>query len=868
MTALADERTDMKRNVIGILAHVDSGKTTLSEAVLYSTGRLRNLGRVDHRDSFLDNNQIERDRGITIFSKQAEIEWKNCAFSLIDTPGHVDFSSETERTLQVLDYAILVISGTDGVQSHTETLAKLLDSYGVPMFVFINKMDISHFSREDIMSNLHSRLGDGFVDFSSGEGESFFEDLAVCSDEIMQEYLENGKISDDTVSSAVAARKLYPCYFGSALKLDGVEAFLDGMGRYTICRDFVSEFGAKVYKISEDDRGNRLTHMKITGGRLDVKALISGITDDREWEEKINEIRIYSGDKYNMVQWAEQGMVCAVTGLSETYAGQGLGRETDSASLSLEPVFSYRVRLPEGVSESSAYMTLKKLNQEETQLNIYWDAHLREIRMQLMGEVQIEVLRRIIQERFDLEVEFEQGGIIYKETIAEKVEGVGHYEPLRHYAEVHLILEPGKPGSGLTFSSKCREDQLDINWQRLIMTHLKEKTHIGVLTGSPITDMHIILAAGRAHQKHTDGGDFRQATYRAVRHGLRNTPSILLEPWYSFVIEVPSENIGRVMNDIQQMRGTFEPPETTGEYSVLKGSAPVETVRDYQRDIISFTRGKGRMNCTLKGYEPCSVSEEIINNIAYDCDGDVDNTADSVFCSHGSSLVVKWDQVYEHMHIESVLKEREEAEYIPTERVRKFDATAVSDDELMMIFERTFGKPKEKPYERKTKKASADSSNYKGKASNHRVFDGPEYMLVDGYNIIFAWKSLSDIAKDNIDLARTQLINRLVNYKAVRGCELIVVFDAYKVKNNPGYIEKINDISVVYTKEAETADSYIEKVSHKLSKTNTVRVATSDGLEQLIILGNGALRVPASAFEKEVCAVENAISDFLNNQKL
>ncbi|MBQ8526504.1 MAG: NYN domain-containing protein [Clostridia bacterium] len=855
----------MKRNVIGILAHVDSGKTTLSEAMLYTTGKLRSLGRVDHRDSFLDNNQIERDRGITIFSKQAEMELDNSLFTLIDTPGHVDFSSETERTLQILDYAILVISGTDGVQSHTETLWKLLSGYGVPVFVFINKMDISHFDRAELIKNLQSRLGDGFVDFSAGDSEAFFEEMSMCSDEIMHEYLEEGKISGDAVCAAIAARKAFPCYFGSALKLDGVQEFLQGIDRYTLDKKRNNVFGAKVYKISEDDRGNRLTHMKITGGSLDVKTLLSGTTEDEPWEEKVNEVRIYSGEKYTMVQTAEQGMVCAVTGLTKTFAGQGLGNETDSASLSLEPVFSYKVRLPEGVSESSAYMTLKKLNQEETQLHVYWDAHLREIRMQLMGEVQIEVLRRIIAERFDLDVEFEQGGIIYKETILGTVEGVGHYEPLRHYAEVHLILEPGKPGSGLTFTSKCREDQLDINWQRLIMTHLKEKTHVGVLTGSPITDINIILAAGRAHQKHTDGGDFRQATYRAVRHGLRNSESVLLEPWYSFVIEVPAENIGRVMNDIGQMRGSFEPPETLGEMSVLKGSAPVETIRDYQREIISFTRGKGRMTCSLKGYEPCSVADEVIARMAYDCDGDLDNTADSVFCSHGASIVVKWDQVYDHMHIESVLRQRQEVTYVPQERTRKFDAASVSDDELMMIFERTFGKPKEKVYERKLKKASADSKPHHGKP--RQLPDGPEYLLVDGYNIIFAWKSLADIARDNIDLARNQLINRLINYRAVRGCELIVVFDAYKVKNNPGYLEKVNGISVVYTKEAETADTYIEKVSHKLSRTNTVRVATSDGLEQLIILGNGALRVPASAFEKEMCAVEAAIEDFLKNQR-
>lgn len=854
----------MKRNVIGILAHVDSGKTTLSEAMLYTTGKLRNLGRVDHRDSFLDNNQIERDRGITIFSKQAEMELGGSSVTLIDTPGHVDFSSETERTLQILDYAILVISGTDGVQSHTETLWKLLKSYGVPVFVFINKMDISHFGKDDILANLSSRLGEGFVDFSSGENEDFFEELSMHSEEIMDSFLGCGEVDELCISAAIASRKVFPCYFGSALKLDGVAEFLNGIDRYMLGKTVRPEFGAKVYKIFEDDRGNRLTHMKITGGNLDVKSVLSGVTDGEQWEEKVNEVRIYSGEKYTSVQTAVTGSVCAVTGLTMTYAGQGLGAEDDSASLSLEPVFSYRVRLPEGVSESSAYMTLKKLNQEETQLHIYWDTHLREIRVQLMGEVQIEVLRRIIAERFDLEVEFEQGGIIYKETIADTVEGVGHYEPLRHYAEVHLILEPGERGSGLKFTSKCREDQLDINWQRLIMTHLSEKTHLGVLTGSPITDINITLAAGRAHQKHTDGGDFRQATYRAIRHGLRNAQSVLLEPWYSFAIEVPSENIGRVMNDIRQMRGSFEPPETLGEMSVLTGSAPVETIRDYQREIISFTRGKGRMTCALKGYEPCDIADEVIANIGYDCDGDLENPADSVFCSHGTSLVVRWDEVYDHMHIESVLKPVTETVYAPSGPARCFDASSVSDDELMMIFERTFGKPREKVYERKLKKASADSKPHNNKSKT--VFDGPEYVLVDGYNIIFAWKSLSDVAKDNIDLARTRLINRLINYKAVRGCELIVVFDAYKVKNNPGYLEKVNGISVVYTKEAETADSYIEKVSHKLSKTNTVRVATSDGLEQLIILGNGALRIPASAFEKEMLAVEAAIEDYLKNQ--
>ena len=855
-----------KRLSVGILAHVDSGKTTLSESMLYLAGSIRKQGRVDHKDSFLDNNHIERERGITIFSKIAVMDMPGGTCYLLDTPGHIDFSSEMERTLQVLDYAILVISGSDGVQSHTETLWRLLENYNIPTFIFINKMDLGFRTKEELMSELGSRLGTGCVDFSAdADKDAQLEELAMCDEDIMEEYL-GGQVSHRSICDAVMSRKVFPCCFGSALKNQGVEHFMDVLDTYTIAPPVKNTFGAKVYKISEDDRGNRLTHIKITGGSLDVKTELEG-DKGGHWVEKINEIRIYNGEKYTSVQTAPQGTVCAVTGLTQAQCGDGLGSETDSVNLSLEPVFSYKVILPEGVSDSAAYMTLKKLNDEETKLNVVWNAHLREIHMQLMGEVQTEIIRRIIKERFDMDVEFEQGGIIYKETISDTVEGVGHYEPLRHYAEVHLVMEPGEPGSGVRISSKCRDDRLDINWQRLILTHLTEKTHLGVLTGSPITDINITLTAGRAHQKHTEGGDFRQATYRAVRHGLRNATSVLLEPWYSFVITVPRDSVGRVMNDISNMGGSFNTDSDDGDLCTMSGYAPVVKIRDYQKEIISFTKGRGRMSCTLDGYRPCSDAESIIAELGYDCDSDVDNTADSVFCSHGTSVIVKWNEVYDNMHIESTLKTADDMPDVSEVVVKNFDVKSVSDDELNRIFEMTFGKPKEKAYVPRTKLPTAASQ---GGDQKKKVRAGhttkPEYILVDGYNIIFAWKALSDMARDNIDLARHTLINRLVNYRAVKGCELLIVFDAYKVKNNPGYLEQQNGISIVYTKEAETADSYIEKTSHKLAGQYTVRVATSDGLEQMIILGNGALRVPASAFEKEVLAVEQSISDFLRNQ--
>lgn len=860
----------MRRITVGILAHVDSGKTTLSESMLFESGRIRKQGRVDHGDSFLDNNAIERDRGITIFSKQAELRTGDgTCLTLLDTPGHVDFCAETERTLAVLDCAILVISAADGVQSHTETLWRLLGGYGLPVFVFVNKMDLEHRAKGEIMNELCEKFGGGCIEFSPDwrSNSDRCEEIAMCDDGIMEKYLDNGTISDDDIRTAVTARKIFPCVFGSALKNDGVAEFMQLISACAAPKSFRSDFGARVYKISEDERGARLTHMKITGGKLRVKEVLSGITDGVEWDGKVNEIRIYSGAKYESVKEAEQGTVCTVTGLDKTYAGQGLGFESDSAPLTLEPVFSYRVKILDGTSDSAALMMLKKLGEEETQLNVVWNPHLRQINIELMGSVQLEVLRRIIDERFGIKVEFEQGGIVYKETIIGKAEGVGHYEPLRHYAEVHLLLEQGKPGSGLSFASRCRDDELDVNWQRLVLTHLKEKTHLGVLTGSPITDMSITLVSGRAHIKHTDGGDFRQATYRAVRQGLRNAQSVLLEPWFDFVIDVPSENIGRVMSDITRMDGRFEPPLTDGESARLVGSAPVAAIRDYRSELVSFTRGTGRMTSSFRGYEPCRDAERVIAEIGYDCDADVDNTGDSVFCSHGGSVIVKWDEVYEHMHLPSVFAQKSSDTAAQSANVRKkFDPTAVSDEELNRICERTFGKPREKVMKKQLKKPSAQGGSSKGKRSGKApICSGPEYLLVDAYNIIFAWESFKTAAADNVDLAREQLVNRLINYRAVKGCELIAVFDAYRVKGGTGSIESRNGISIVYTKEAETADTYIERVSHELAREHRVRVATSDGPEQMIIVGNGALRVSAAAFEKEVEAVERAIEEYLSD---
>lgn len=844
-----------KRITIGIVAHVDSGKTTLSEAMLYNSGKIRRLGRVDHKDSYLDNNEIERDRGITVFSKQAVFEHEDTIFTLLDTPGHADFGAEAERTLSVLDYAVLVISAPEGVQSHTRTLWQLLERYSVPTFVFINKTDISPYEKGELMDMIRDKLTENIIDFSDNTDIKHSEDVAICSEEMMEELL-NGCISHDSLCRAIKGRKFFPAVFGSALKNSGVEEIMHILSHYTIFSQGTQEFGAKVFKISYDDKGTRLTHIKVTSGSLKVKSIIKC----GEADEKINEIRVYSGNKYEMISEAYTGCVCAVTGLENSAVGRNLGCEKDSLSLMLEPVFNYTVKILSPVNDAEALEAFRKLSQEETKLSVSWNEASKQISVRLMGEIQTEVLTRVVEERFGFKVEFERASVIYKETIADTVEGVGHYEPLRHYAEVHLILSPGKRGSGITFQSKCREDFLATNWQRLILTHLAEKTHIGVLTGSPITDICITLASGKAHLKHTDGGDFRQATYRAVRHGLKNAKSVLLEPWYDAIIEIPSDNVGRVLNDISNMGGSFSPPETHGEMCIINASAPVSKIQFYQSEILSFTKGMGSMSCSLKGYMPCQNEEEVIEKIGYDSDADVENTADSVFCSHGSACIVKWNEVYDNMHLESALKAKTEEEFTPITRTKNFDARLISQDEIDRIFEMTFGKA-DKP--KQTVKNRTGDVKYKGKPVQFKE----EYILVDGYNIIFAWGELKKLANKDINLARETLITRLVNYNAIKDVNLAIVFDAYKVKGGLGEVEKVNGISVIYTKEAETADSYIEKASHTLAKDYNVKVATSDSLEQIIIMGAGAMRISAKDFEKEVSLVEESIKKYISDQK-
>ncbi len=845
-----------KRIVIGITAHVDSGKTTLSEAMLYRSGEIRSLGRVDHKDAFLDTDAIEKERGITIFSKQAVFSYKDTVFTLLDTPGHVDFSAETERTLRVLDYAVLVVSASEGVQSHTETIWKLLADYNVPVFVFVNKTDISERSSGEIIDELKNRLGDGFVDFSENPD---FEELALCDESCLEEFM-NGSVKDETIRDCVIRRKVFPCVFGSALKLNGVDKFLDTLEKYTHDKNKAAAFGAKVFKVTHDERGARLTHMKITGGVIRIRDELQAETDGNKWSEKVNGIRIYSGAKYKNAEEAFAGDVCAVSGLSYTFAGQGLGFEPDSENPFLEPVFSYSVILPEGFDTHKALVMLKSLEEEDPTLKIEWSEQLRQIRIRLMGNIQLEVLKRIIYERYNLPVTFGKGGIAYKETIQEDAYGVGHYEPLRHYAEVHLLLEPLKTGSGLVFDTKCSEEDLDKNWQRLILTHLAEKTHLGVLTGSPITDIKISLMAGRAHLKHTEGGDFRQATYRAVRQALMNAESVLLEPWYSFSLYVPSENVGRAMTDIQNMGGRFSSPETTGEYATIKGEVPVSEISEYMSEIAGYTKGRGRLSCTFKGYEECHNAQEIIEKAGYNPEQDLENTADSVFCDHGAGFVVKWDKVPEYMHIDCALLKEEEYVESP---VREYIKTVATDEELLRIFEKTYG-----PVKRVLHSALETKKPLKTKVPKSKItFKGDEYLLIDGYNVLYAWDELKSLAKDNLEHARKRLTDIVCNYQGFKQTNVILVFDAYKVKGNHGEVEKVHGVDVVYTKEAETADMYIEKVTRKLSKNHRVRVATSDNLEQLIILGGGAVRVSAEAFKKEVWEAEEEIRSFLKTME-
>ena len=877
---------DGKKLVIGILAHVDAGKTTLSEGLLYVSGSIRKAGRVDHKDSFLDTDVQERSRGITIFSKQAEISWKELDITLLDTPGHVDFSAEMERTLQVLDYAVLVISGTDGIQGHVETLWRLLLRYKLPVFLFVNKMDRPDTDREALLLELKERLGSQCIDFSGADSpedhEDFLENVAVCDEKLLERYLEQGTVEKEEIAKLIAKRAVFPCYFGSALKMEGVEAFLDGLSDYCLPRSYPEDFGARVYKIGRDAAGRRLTYLKVTGGCLKVKQSLSG--EDGAWEEKIEQIRIYSGVKYTTVQEAVAGTVCAVTGLEKTHSGEGLGFEKESLSPVLAPVLTYRVNIPADRDVHTVYKDLCKLEEEEPQLHVLWRAETGEIHVQLMGEVQTEILKNLIKERFGVAVEFDVGSIVYKETIQTIVEGVGHYEPLRHYAEVHLLMEPGEAGSGLVFDTACSEDELDRNWQRLVLTHLEEKEHLGILTGSPITDMKITLVAGRAHLKHTEGGDFRQATYRAVRHGLHRAQCVLLEPVYEFRLELPSSMIGRAMTDIQAMHGKFEAPLTQGETVVLTGTAPVAAMRGYQTEVISYSGGSGRLFCSLKGYEPCHNTEEVIAAVGYDADRDLDNPASSVFCSHGAGHVVEWQEVEEYMHIESAFREtlagRKET---PTDRKGNYD-TSVScerafslaeEKELEEIFNRTYGTGNRDGLDRKQSKHQypGDPKVIRAKQETfedrevRKPIQKEDYLLVDGYNIIFAWEELSELAEDNLDGARGRLMDILSNYQGYRKMTLILVFDAYKVRGGLGSVSTYHNIHVVYTKEAETADQYIEKVTHEIGRKHRVTVATSDGLEQMIIMGQGAKRMSAAELKEEIMSTNQELRELILNRK-
>ena len=846
-----------KHIVLGILAHVDSGKTTLSEAMLYRSGAIRKLGRVDHKDAFLDTDALEKARGITIFSKQALLTAGSTDITLLDTPGHVDFSTETERTLQVLDYAVLVVSGTDGVQSHTETLWRLLRRYHVPTFVFVNKTDLPGKSKEELLAQLNHRLGEGFVDFGMPQADRD-DALALCDENLMNRMLEAGLLTDAEIIPAIARRHVFPCWFGAALKLEGVDALLAGLDTYTRPAPALDAFGAKVFKLSQDEQGTRLTWLRVTGGTLKVKAQLTGESDGGPWAEKANQLRLYSGVKYTLAEEVGPGQVCAVTGLTQAHPGEGLGAERDSDLPVLEPVLSYQVLLPEGADIHAALGKLHRLEEEEPQLHVVWNETLGEIHVQLMGEVQLEVLKSLLAERYGLEVEFGPVGILYKETITEAMEGVGHYEPLRHYAEVHLKLEPLPAGSGMQFAADCREEVLDKNWQRLVLTHLEEKQHLGVLTGSPLPDVKITLIAGRAHLKHTEGGDFRQATYRAVRQGLMLAKSQLLEPWYAFRLEVPAENIGRAMSDIQCMEGTFDPPESGEETAVLTGFAPVSTMRSYPMEVVSYTRGRGHLSLTLDGYRPCHNAQEVIAAIGYEPEHDLDNPADSVFCAHGAGFVVPWDQVRSHMHVDSgwgksTRPEQEAA--VPQRRAMAYRATLEEDAELLKIFERTYGPIKRDPLAAFRPVQKRERPDFA--AEQWEI--APEYLLVDGYNIIFAWDELNALSKESLDAARHKLMDILCNYQGFQKCVLILVFDAYRVPGSPGSIEQYHNIHVVYTKEAETADMFIERVTHEIGRNRRVRVATSDGMEQIIILGHGALRVSARMFHEEVQNVEKQI---------
>lgn len=864
----------MNKVVIGILAHVDAGKTTLSEGLLYVSGNIRKLGRVDNKDAYLDNYDLERARGITIFSKQAILKDNEIQITLLDTPGHVDFSSEMERTLQVLDYAILIINGADGVQGHTKTLWRLLSIYNIPVFIFVNKMDMLTANKGKLIRDIKKQLSDRCIDFSQGINEEVNDQLAMTDEALMETFLEKGGITSGQIKDAVKSSKVFPCYFGSALKLEGISELLEGIKKYTIHPAYPDEFGARIFKIGRDEQGNRLTYMKVTGGNLKARALLT----NGVWEEKVNQIRIYSGEKYEAVNECEAGEICAVTGLNQTRPGEGLGFEKASPLPLIEPVMTYQILLPDGMDPRAMLPKLRELEEENPELSIVWSEVLREIQVKVMGQVQIEILQSLIQSRFGVEVAFGPGKIVYKETIANTVEGVGHFEPLRHYAEVHLLLEPAERGSGISFYDNCSEDTLGKSWKNLIMSHLKEKEHKGVLTGSSITDINITLVSGKAHNKHTEGGDFREATYRAVRQGLKEAESVLLEPCYSFHLELPEKMLGRAMNDIENMRGTSQILSTDGETAILTGSAPVVYLRDYQNDVNAYTRGQGKLFLSMKGYEPCHNADEVIEQSGYDSERDVENPTGSVFCSGGTGFIVPWYEVKNHMHLESYLKQKDNySDEIALVKAQTTNERWLEPEEVDRILNKTFfaNQGKKSVWE---KRKSAKDSFYRSQSLRGDTSDDlaatvtavekkDEYLLVDGYNVIFAWPELKELAEESMDASRNSLLDSLSKYQSLQKCNIIVVFDAYRVQRHREEIIKYHNINVVYTKEAQTADLYIEKFAYDNKKRYDITVATSDALEQIIIRGTGSAVISARELKLEIERVNESINQTLQEKQ-
>ena len=845
----------MKKTVIGILAHVDAGKTTLSEALLYTAGQLKKLGRVDNKSAFLDNYELERRRGITIFSKQAVLRTENTEITLLDTPGHIDFSSEAERTLQVQDYAVLVISARDGVQPHTETLWRLLLRYNVPVFIFVNKMDLEGSDKNRVLAELKKHLSENCADFTASDDE-ICENAAFCNEKLMEKYIEEGSLSDVEIAKAIRERNIFPCWFGSALKLDGVAEFIEGLEKYTLQTEYRPEFGARVFKIARDPQGNRLTYMKITGGSLKARSIVSYMPkgSEEQIEEKVNMLRIYSGEKFESSDTVQAGGICAVLGLSATYPGQGIGFEKELLKPMLEPVLTYRVILPKDISSVEFLPKLKQIEEEDPQLLVSSNA-AGEIYVHLMGEIQAEVLKSLVEDRFGVSVDFDSGSVIYKETVAAPVEGVGHFEPLRHYAEVHLLIEPGEPESGITVNSLCREEVLGKNWQRLILTHILEKTHSGVLIGAPLADVKITLVAGRAHIKHTEGGDFRQATYRALRQGLMKAKNVLLEPYYAFRLEIPAEQLGRAINDIRIMDGKISSPESNGITAVINGRAPVSEMRSYAKDVMAYTKGKGKLSLFSDGYAPCHNAEKVIDAAKYNPESDIANTPDSVFCSHGAGINVKWYDVEKYMHVTSGMdvETGDKIPSMPNPKLLKRNLN-IDDKELEAIMEREFGPIRRRQYS----EAVLDTPKTAYSAERKK-----EYIIVDGYNLIFAWDGLAALAKDNFDAARHILTDILCNYRGYTKCELVLVFDGYKVKGNTGEKSDYNGIHLVFTKENETGDMYIEKLVEEVGKNYSVRVVTSDNLIQVSALRAGVLRMPAREFIKEIERVNDQIKEII-----